>query len=620
MRYKAITFVLLGLFLFSLVSALDVTLTSPDLDKTIQQGGYDIILIHYVIDNTGGSAGAVSIEFNPGLTNTPESKSIAFKNDSIKEGDTFLIVEVQDTENPIIYTGDINAKFGNDLLSSLTSHITVDGDLTPVGDCYLYTKNYFKSPKIQQGDTNDNIATIRVVASLGCPNLKFDDITLTSTDAMEGEPLGVSFMETSIEGKEYLFRLSANAENVQTGSYNYIYSISATGEGYENLNKDIEFIITVMSGINPITDDLPSSIPTCSLSASEFALNQTYKLICTSTNPNIEIQPVIDYDYIKGLGVTETGSTYEYSFQPKQFGNTIIRARFLFKNAPIGNEYSQEVRILASSGIVPGTSLALKFYPNLYEAKEDEPITIRAVDNESGNILTNAKIYLDGIEMLNDSLVLKSNKNYEIRASFIGYRDLVETINLNPKLINFTIGTEYNLGDSLNFTTDPEDATVTLNGSLISLPFPLNSIGTFEISVSKLGYTTSTQNITVGSHSKIIYSTPIDSIEKGGEILVEFAENETLIYVDFQADPSEAAVILVQEFTGKQVSFLTEKEGVYHVYADGEFIQQFSVIKSDGWWNFYKSPWVWIPAIIILILLFIYYGFFAPDPEDEEDN
>ena len=620
MRYKAITFVLLGLFLFSLVSALDVTLTSPDLDKTIQQGGYDIILIHYVIDNTGGSAGAVSIEFNPGLTNTPESKSIAFKNDSIKEGDTFLIVEVQDTENPIIYTGDINAKFGNDLLSSLTSHITVDGDLTPVGDCYLYTKNYFKSPKIQQGDTNDNIATIRVVASLGCPNLKFDDITLTSTDAMEGEPLGVSFMETSIEGKEYLFRLSANAENVQTGSYNYIYSISATGEGYENLNKDIEFIITVMSGINPITDDLPSSIPTCSLSASEFALNQTYKLICTSTNPNIEIQPVIDYDYIKGLGVTETGSTYEYSFQPKQFGNTIIRARFLFKNAPIGNEYSQEVRILASSGIVPGTSLALKFYPNLYEAKEDEPITIRAVDNESGNILTNAKIYLDGIEMLNDSLVLKSNKNYEIRASFIGYRDLVETINLNPKLINFTIGTEYNLGDSLNFTTDPEDATVTLNGSLISLPFPLNSIGTFEISVSKLGYTTSTQNITVGSHSKIIYSTPIDSIEKGGEILVEFAENETLIYVDFQADPSEAAVILVQEFTGKQVSFLTEKEGVYHVYADGEFIQQFSVIKSDGWWNFYKSPWVWIPAIIVLILLFIYYGFFAPDPEDEEDN
>ena len=620
MRYKAITFVLLGLFLFSLVSALDVTLTSPDLDKTIQQGGYDIILIHYVIDNTGGSAGAVSIEFNPGLTNTPESKSIAFKNDSIKEGDTFLIVEVQDTENPIIYTGDINAKFGNDLLSSLTSHITVDGDLTPVGDCYLYTKNYFKSPKIQQGDTNDNIATIRVVASLGCPNLKFDDITLTSTDAMEGEPLGVSFMETSIEGKEYLFRLSANAENVQTGSYNYIYSISATGEGYENLNKDIEFIITVMSGINPITDDLPSSIPTCSLSASEFALNQTYKLICTSTNPNIEIQPVIDYDYIKGLGVTETGSTYEYSFQPKQFGNTIIRARFLFKNAPIGNEYSQEVRILASSGIVPGTSLALRFYPDLYEAKEDEPITIRAVDNESGNILTNAKIYLDGIEMLNDSLVLKSNKNYEIRASFIGYRDLVETINLNPKLINFTIGTEYNLGDSLNFTTDPEDATVTLNGSLISLPFPLNSIGTFEISVSKLGYTTSTQNITVGSHSKIIYSTPIDSIEKGGEILVEFAENETLIYVDFQADPSEAAVILVQEFTGKQVSFLTEKEGVYHVYADGEFIQQFSVIKSDGWWNFYKSPWVWIPAIIILILLFIYYGFFAPDPEDEEDN
>jgi len=63
--------------------------------------------------------------------------------------------------------------------------------------------------------------------------------------------------------------------------------------------------------------------------------------------------------------------------------------------------------------------------------KEDDKIIIRVVDNESGNILTNAKIYLDGIEMLNDSLVLRSNKNYEIRASLIGYSDLVETINLN---------------------------------------------------------------------------------------------------------------------------------------------------------------------------------------------
>ena len=608
MRYKAITFVILGLFLFSLVSALDVTLTPNIITDNVKQGESITKTIHYEIFNPDTTTQTATIIINTDILpfTTTSISSVVVDTNETETGDFTITFSPSISDEDKLYADYI--RLGSE---NILAKITVEEDQT--GTCRLIELPHTTSFRITQGETGTT-QQIKIRASTECPDLIFNSL---APQTQMDKPMYIESMGESEQGREYIFTVGLDAVDVQTGTYSNSYIVSAFS-GDTIYSKTIPLSVTVSSGTAP--DSTFTTLPTCSLSASEFALNQTYKLICNSISPNIEVQPVIDYDYIKGIGVSETGDSYEYSFQPIQFGNTEIKARFLFKNAPMGSEYSQEVRILASSGVVQGTSLALKFYPDLYEAKEDEPITIRAVDNESGNILTNAKIYLDGIEMLNDSLVLKSNKNYEIRASFIGYRDLVETINLNPKLINFTIGTEYNLGDSLNFTTDPEDATVTLNGSLISLPFPLNSIGTFEISVSKLGYTTSTQNITVGSHSKIIYSTPIDSIEKGGEILVEFAENETLIYVDFQADPSEAAVILVQEFTGKQVSFLTEKEGVYHVYADGEFIQQFSVIKSDGWWNFYKSPWVWIPAIIILILLFIYYGFFAPDPEDEEDN
>jgi len=618
---KLFLFLFLGIFLINSVFALSVTLSPTTISESIDQGESKFISIGYTINGinlTKDEGKYIWIYFDSNSGEFLEEsivQSSALISSSQNTGSVQLYFPVKDTTQKGDYEGVIRAKYGEDISNTVDVLINVEDDSTPNGECYLYTKNYFKSPKIKQGESNDNIATIKVVASSGCPNLNFDDITLTSTDAMEGEPLGISFMETSIEGKEYLFRLSANAENVQTGSYNYIYSISASGEGYENLNKDIEFVITVISGINPIADDLPSSLPTCSLSASEFELNKTYKLICTATNPNIYIHPIVDNRYIEGLGVTETGSSYEYLFNPKQFGNTEIKARFLFKNAPIGNEYSQEVRILAGSGVVPGTSLALRFYPELYIAKEDEPITIRAVDNESGNILTGATIYLDGIEMVNDSLILKSGKNYEIRASFIGYSDLVKTINLNPKLIDFTINSEYNLGDTLNFTTDPEDATVSLNGELINIPFVFTELGTFEISVSKLGYTTSSKNITIGSQANVIYSTPPSDTKKGGEILVEFEKNDTLIRVDFQADPREASNILVEEFIGKEVRFDTKKVGVYRIYADEQMVHQVSIVKGSSWW---KSPWFWIPASLILIALFVYYGFLKEDSEEEE--
>ena len=604
MRYKNFTFILLGLFLLSSVSASTIcTLSQQIIEVTEGEVPQSISftcfnnapLLTTLTAVTTTTTDLFSLSNNIIGANTTSSSQISseINFNSMPIGEHLGYIWFDDGTMPI------NIK------------LIVNANTQSSGDCYLYTKKYLKSLKINQEEIKNDIATVRVIASEGCPDLTFDDVVLTYTDAIEGKPLGLNVGWLEVEGKEYNFNLDANAEGVGRGVYHYTYSVSI--DGRPELDKDVDFTIEVYAGdvINPNIGNITSNLPTCSLSASEFALNQTYKLICNSINSNIQIQPIIEYDYIKGVGVSETGDSYEYSFQPIDFGNTIIKARFLFKNAPIGNEYSQEVRILASSGVVPGTSLALRFYPPLYEAQENSPITIRAVDNETGNILTNAVIYLDGIELLNDSLILKSNKNYEVRVSHLGYSDLVEDINLNPKLINFTLKSEYNLGESLNFTTDIEGATVSLNGELISLPFILNSLGTFEISVSKLGYTTSSQNITIGSISRIIYSTPLTELKKGGDVLIEFEKNDTKIYVDFQADTTKPAVILISEFTGKEVRFKTEETGVYHVYADGEFIHQF-VIESNDW---YKSYWLWIPLGLACVGLFLYYGL----KEDEDE-
>lgn len=611
MRYKYFAFILLGIFLFNFVSAVDITLTPDTISRTVKQGETIISSVLYSLVNNQNDTFTYTLpNFQntdiPFITSNTASITVLPNDDIIGT----IIFTISPPSN--VAPGDYSVGFfiGN---KPLSIDITVTQD--QLGLCKIYTLPIPLTKTLETGTTSSQFIDIYVSKYCDSP------LQISTNQPQMPKPISFDSISGLIEpSQKFSIQVTYDATSVQKGTYTDNIIVSAMDDDENQYNLNLPITLSITGSISPITNGTFLNLPTCSLSASEFSLNQTYSLICNSIAPNIEIQPLIDYDYIKGIGVSETGNSYEYTFQPIQFGNTIIKARFLFKNAPIGNEYSQEVRILAGSGVVPGTSLALKFYPELYEAEEDQPITIRAVDNKSGNILTGAIIYLDGIELANDTLILKVNKNYEIRASFIGYSDLVEIINLNPKLINFTINSNYNIGDSLNFTTDPEGATVSLYGDLITLPFLLNTVGTFEISVGKLGYTTSTVNITVGSQSIIIYSTPIPDIKKGGEVLIEFEKNDTKIYVDFQADPSEVAVNITQEFVGKEVRFVTEETGVYRIYADGQFIHQVVISESSGWWNFWKSPWFWIPFVMILLALFIYYGWFSPDTEDEEDD
>ncbi len=67
MRYKAITFILLGLFLFSFVSAVDITLTPNTITETIKQGESLTKIIHYEIFNPDTITQTATIIINPDI-------------------------------------------------------------------------------------------------------------------------------------------------------------------------------------------------------------------------------------------------------------------------------------------------------------------------------------------------------------------------------------------------------------------------------------------------------------------------------------------------------------------------------------------------------------------------
>jgi hypothetical protein len=328
-------------------------------------------------------------------------------------------------------------------------------------------------------------------------------------------------------------------------------------------------------------------------------VNQTYKLICNNVDPNIEVQPIIDTDFFQGVYpyVEENQNTYTYSFKPIKTGDAQMKCNFLFKGASIGQPFIQNVKVLAGAYIMGGTQLELRFYPELYESK-DGNVIIRVIDNATGNILDDSRILLSGVLVDNNSLHLEQNQLYEIRASHSGYSDLVRQISLAPKSINFTIKSQYLKGEVLNFSTQPTGAKILLDNNIITLPFILDSEGQHTITAVLLGYTETSQNITVVNDARILDSTPTEDAKVGKSIFVTVSRNDSSLRVSFRADAKSESTNINQT-VGSTISILAKDHGIYEFYADNNFLKSYTV---DGT-AFYLQWWFWVIGVVVVIFV-----------------
>ena len=123
-----------------------------------------------------------------------------------------------------------------------------------------------------------------------------------------------------------------SSNNVPTGSYSDVLSfLLYNSTGSKVIVPTVSLSVMVTSGISPLSNFSLTELPTCSLDAVELSINNSYKLTCTVPNPNINIQPVVDYKFIKGISVSETSSQYIYEFKPIIQGSTKIIANFLYR-------------------------------------------------------------------------------------------------------------------------------------------------------------------------------------------------------------------------------------------------------------------------------------------------
>jgi len=389
-------------------------------------------------------------------------------------------------------------------------------------------------------------------------------------------------------GESVIIPIEINAIDVPTGTYSDVLQfLLYDSKGMKLDVPSVTISVTVTRGVTPITNFSLSELPTCTLNAIEMNLNNTYMLTCTKTDPNIDIRPIIDTRYIKGISVEETSTQYIYKFQPLMIGETKF-----------------------------GTYLKFLFYPELDMLVDGEKLTILVADNKTGNIVPDFKLYLNGVEMQNNTLIVEANKEYEIRATAPGYFDAVINFTVEPKQVKLILPGELYVGDSYNITVEPNNTIVKLNG--VEIPttnFIPTEAGVFTITAEAPGYKSVERNITIVEKLKVVSSPDYELEDKNNNFIKELVKGEiykiklnknATIQVLFSPFNSDEIKVIANS-TSSEISFKPTQKGYYYIDVGGERMKTYELTGFSldiGSW--FGRWWIVVVAVLALGVFLVY--------------
>src|SRR3990167_7928815 len=313
-----------------------------------------LALTTFVSATTTCSPSFISTSYVQGSPTIPSTTCSNSGNDSItisKTGTYFNIdqsvIGPSPSQKTIIITFDSNAPTGTH-----TGSIDFSDGSSPIPILFAVSASSQQSScsidifpttltgiKIQQGETKSRTIKLSVPSCYGSA-VTIGGISLASDE----QPIQLGEISTGTlqPGTSVNIPLEINAVGVSTGSYQDTLQFLLYNSTGNSISVPIVNIgVQVTTGIQPITNFSFTELPTCSLSAIEMNLNTTNILTCTRNNPNIEISPVIDPFYLKGVSVDESSTQYIYRFNAKNIGNTIFKTLFLYKGASLGDPFSQ---------------------------------------------------------------------------------------------------------------------------------------------------------------------------------------------------------------------------------------------------------------------------------------
>lgn len=547
------------------VPASQVIICSNSLNSSVssiyQSGNFYSISPNPIVIN-GSSTSAAQLSFNSNLLTGYNEGAIFF-------ADSFIFPVVVNVSQPV--------QSGCNLNPSLIAYTQAiqQGTQVPL-------------PKITFSPTN-----CPTTLTLSSSNVYIQGGTLTSSGQ---KPVSI----TSIVNDGVNLAIDTAGLNTQQ-TYSSTLNINAFSKSFQ-----IPFVITVTAGATPYSNFSIGNLPLCSLTNTVLNLNSTYNMVCTNIQPDVTIAPDADYEYIQGVGLDTSSNQFIWYFQPIKYGNTIIKAKFSYRNVPVGQPYKQEVKISSSGAVSPGTNLALLFTPSLTAAKPNQEVLIQVIDNKSASLISSPELYINANQLAYSNGVFRYNfssfMDYSVRARAGGYDDLVSTVRLQnlPLFINIKPET----GDaSTNFGVDTSagNASLFLDDTKITNPYNGTlTTGNHTFRAIKEGYFDAFLNISIEPSLSAQETNPI---KKGTEAYITISKNISwTLYYQKSADSLKETI---GSGVGNSVKFTPDKSGTYTLYTqDGKFINSWTLSGWNG--KILSISWYWYALLLFAVGLFIY--------------
>ncbi len=509
------------------------------------------------------------------------------------------------------YSGFIYSSDG--MTTNINLNISDSSQSNPSGCIIDIFPTIMNNVKIQQGEKK-----VRNI-QLSVPSCYNSSVNINGVNLQTDEQpiqLGELALGLIQPGNSILVPIDINAEGVSTGQYSDTLQFLIYDNKGNKINvPSVSVSVLVSQGISPMNNFSLSQLPTCSLDSITLNLNNTYKLTCSVSNPNIEVKPIIDSKYVKGVSVSESSTQYIYEFKAVLTGITSINAEYLYKNAPIGTPFSQEIKITNSGTLsIGGIDMKAEFYQGGVKKEIDGLIAtttvILATDNKTGNLINPFDLYLDGVKLNQTNIDLKSDKIYNIRVCANGYNDLIiYNLSVSQNQISYTISpqkNEYEQGEQITVNSSIANVSLLLNNYIVSNPIILNSPGNNTLQIVKEGYVSANITFKVNPSISLGSCTPIQSEwDKGKTIICSLTQNSSWEVFKDGA--------LTDSGNGNSLEFKLTDYGNWEIKANNKYVGGTNLIKGSSWYNpfswnldYIKTNWFWFLIFGIFIVGGVY--------------
>ena len=409
----------------------------------------------------------------------------------------------------------------------------------------------------------------------------------------------LGFIEPSQEGS---FDLRFDVSGLQEGTYTQTIQVYGYYLG-DKITTNLQVQVTVVGSATPLENG--------TIQQPQFQIPDTVKkgepfeIRAINVNPNLEINVLPNPDLI-GLGVTEQGNDWIYKAYINKTGVFTIKIQTTYQGGQIGPLYEKDIEVIGEGYLGGSRQLKLIFNPPIEEASEGDNVSILVADAVTGKIIEDAKIYLNGIELTNNTITVHSGDSLIV--DHPDYETLYYDINITKEELIIDLSpASPNLGDKVTVKVYSQsmqevNATIYFDGSLVeNNTFVVDTIGNHTVTAEAKGYLTTNKTFFVEEVINVV-SSP-EEIKKGKE--VEFVLNkETDWEVRYREDYSSEEKIITTG-SGDKVTFKPKDYGIYTITSNGKEVYSFSLEKKGSRFWFWFLVFIAVAVIITIIILII---------------